>query len=71
MKAVLWAVAFSRLLDRPLIQSFNPPDLNTRDTRPDHLPFIRSGITPELTGAGDNYESTQVLDKRHADSASG
>jgi hypothetical protein len=40
MKAALWAVAFSRLLDRPLIQSFNSPDLNTRNTRPILYPFF-------------------------------
>jgi hypothetical protein len=28
-------------------------------------------LTPELTGAGDNAETIQVLDERPADSASG
>jgi hypothetical protein len=29
------------------------------------------GLTPELTGAGDNAETIQVNDERHANSASG
>ena len=37
------AVAFSRLLDRRLTQPFNPHDLDTRDTRPDLSPPVRSG----------------------------
>jgi hypothetical protein len=49
MKAALWAVAFSRLLDRPLIQSSNSRDLNNRDTRPDSLPVVRSGSNYELS----------------------
>jgi hypothetical protein len=32
---------------------------------------IRSRLRPELTGAGDNLETIQVLDKRYANSASG
>jgi len=43
MRGYVWAVAFSRLLDRRLIQAFNSCDLDTRDTRPDFLPFVRSG----------------------------
>jgi hypothetical protein len=42
IRATLWAVACIRLLDRRLIQSFNPRDLNTRNTRSDFLLFIRS-----------------------------
>jgi hypothetical protein len=34
MRAYVRAVAFSRLLDRPLIQAFNPRDLNTINTQP-------------------------------------
>jgi hypothetical protein len=40
MKAALWAVAFSRLLDRRLIHSLNTRYLNTRDTRFDFLSFV-------------------------------
>jgi hypothetical protein len=40
MKAALWAVAFSRLLDRRLIQSLNPRGLDTRDARPDLRSFV-------------------------------
>jgi hypothetical protein len=42
MKAALWAVAFSRLLGRRLIQPLNPRDLNTRIARPGFIPSIRS-----------------------------
>jgi hypothetical protein len=49
MKAALWAVAFSRLLDRPLIQSLNlrDPNIATRTLR--LLSFVRCGITPRIT----------------------
>jgi hypothetical protein len=42
-------VGFSRLLDRRLKSTFNLRDLNTRNTHPNSLPFIRSGITPPIT----------------------
>jgi hypothetical protein len=42
MRAALWAVACMRLLDRPLIHSSNPGDLDIRNTRPDFLSFVQS-----------------------------
>jgi hypothetical protein len=40
MRGDVMAVAFSRLLDRPLIQSFNSRGLNIRDTRHLIIPFV-------------------------------
>ena len=43
MRATLWAVAFSRLLDRRLMSPVNPRYLNARDSRSVLTPFSQSG----------------------------
>jgi hypothetical protein len=48
MRATLWAVAFSRLLDRRLIESFNERNLNTRNTRPAFILLVRSGSNASI-----------------------
>jgi hypothetical protein len=51
MRAALWAVACMRLLDRRLIQPFNPRDLNTRNTRSDFSLLSEAVLTPGITRA--------------------
>jgi hypothetical protein len=50
MRAFLWAVAFSRLLDRRRIKSFDSRDLNTRNTRSFFPLLSEARLTLELTG---------------------
>jgi hypothetical protein len=49
MRGYVMAVAFSRLLDRRLIESFNQRDLNTRNTRPAFSLPSEARLTPLIT----------------------